>query len=209
MPDEVDDLILKMQHLEAAARESQTARSKEGRFAALKTKAQQMAAGAQLEIEAAGKQQAEGEARQEQARTPGRAPLEAADLLLTGRDLAQQAKTRLVKARARLNFALDQMDLAERNDWEALQAAARAEAHAQLAESGDDSSRIPELKSAPGAAAGASGSLAGPSGGSGHDAPGGSDAPGSGTPGSDAPGNGTPGSTSPDSDEGGGTPGGA
>jgi hypothetical protein len=52
--------------------------------------------------------------------------------------MAQEAKTRLVKARARLNFALDQMDEAERGEWNVLQAQAQAEAHAQLAESGDD-----------------------------------------------------------------------
>ena len=146
MPDDVDDLILKMQHLEAAARETQAAHGKEERFAALKTKAQQMAAAAQVEIDAAEKEQAEGEAREAKAKTPGTSPLEAADLLTSGRAMAAEAKTRLIKARARLNFALDQMDEADRGDYEALQAAARAEAHAQLAESGDDSSQMPELK---------------------------------------------------------------
>ncbi len=47
---------------------------------------------------------------------------------------AQQARTRAVKARARLNFALDKMDEAERREWESFQAEGRAEAHAQLAE---------------------------------------------------------------------------
>ena len=153
MPDDADDLILKMQHLEAAARESQAARAKSGRFDALKSKAQQLAVAAQLEIDAAAREQAEGEAREAQARTPGTAPLAAAELLTSGRTLAQEAKTRLIKARARLNFALDQMDVADRSDYEALQAEARAEAHAQLAESGDDSSsatlRTPELKPLP------------------------------------------------------------
>ena len=156
MPDDVDDLILKMQHLEAAARETQAAHGKEERFAALKTKAQQMAAAAQVEIDAAEKEQAEGEAREAKAKTPGTSPLEAADLLTSGRAMAAEAKTRLIKARARLNFALDQMDEADRGDYQALQAAARAEAHTQLAESGDDSSRMPELKApaAPGSASG-------------------------------------------------------
>ena len=146
MPDDVDDLILKMQHLEAAARESQTAHGKQGRFAALKSKAQQMAVAAQVEIDAAEKEQAEGAAREAKARTPGTPPLEAGELLASGRALASEAKTRLVKAKARLNFALDQMDEADRSDYQALQAEARAEAHTQLAESGDDSSRMPELK---------------------------------------------------------------
>ena len=54
--------------------------------------------------------------------------------LVGSRQEAQDAKTRVVKARARLNFALDQMDEAERLAWDALQASARAETHGQLAE---------------------------------------------------------------------------
>src|SRR5216683_1270617 len=73
MPDEVDELILKMQHLEAQARAQREAQALEGR----------------------GKS---------------------------------------VKARAKLNFALDQMDQAERREYEALRADARAEAHRQMAD---------------------------------------------------------------------------
>ena len=62
-------------------------------------------------------------------------PDEADELILKMQHLeAQAAKTRLVKARARLNFALDQMEEAERAEWEALQAEARAEAHGQMAD---------------------------------------------------------------------------
>ena len=39
-----------------------------------------------------------------------------------------------MKARARLNYALDRMDEVERREWEALQAEARAETHGQLAD---------------------------------------------------------------------------
>ena len=74
------------------------------------------------------------EDKQERARTAGLAPLEAADLLAQGKAEGQEARTRAVKARARLNFALDRMDDAERREWEALQAEARAETHAQLAD---------------------------------------------------------------------------
>ena len=139
MPDEVDDLILKMQHLEAEAREAQTARHLGGRSTGLKSRAQQMAAQAQTDLEAAQKEQAEGETAVQRARTPGLAPLEAADLLVGGRAKAQEGKTRVVKARARLDFALGQMDEADHQAWDAMQ----AETHASLAESGADSSKMP------------------------------------------------------------------
>jgi len=143
MPDEVDDLILKMQHLEAEAREAQTAHHLGGRSTGLKSRAQQMAAQAQTDLEAAQKEQAEGETAVQRARTPGLAPLEAADLLVGGRAKAQEGKTRVVKARARLDFALGQMDEADHQAWDAMQAEARAETHASLAESGADSSKMP------------------------------------------------------------------
>src|SRR6266850_2067164 len=95
MPDDADELILKMQHLEAQARAQQDARSKPSGAGRVKT---------------------------------------AADLLAQSKSEAQEARTRAVKARARLNFALDRMEDAERREWEALQAEARAETHAQLAD---------------------------------------------------------------------------
>ena len=114
MPDDADELILKMQHLEAQARAQEEARAKQGRSDKLKSKAQQMAVEAQQEVSAA----------EEELRKAGGAQT----------DEAREAKTRAVKARARLNFALDQMDEAERAEWEALRAEARAEAHGQLAD---------------------------------------------------------------------------
>ena len=149
MPDQIDDLILQMQHLEAQARASQAARAAGERAARQKTRAQQMAAAAQEELAAAEKEQAEGEASEQRARAPGLAPLEAADLLVEGKRRAQDGKSRALKARARLNFALDQMDAAERLEWDALQADARASAHGQLEASGEDSARAPSA--APGA----------------------------------------------------------
>lgn len=133
MPDDVDELILKMQHLEAQARESEAARKTGNAAAQLKTRAQKMAFEAQAELDSATSAQAAAEAKQERARQPGVPTLEAADLLVSGRQEAQEAKTRSIKARARLNFALDQMDEAERGEWDALQASARAETHGQLA----------------------------------------------------------------------------
>jgi hypothetical protein len=157
MPDEVDDLILKMQHLEAQARESQTARSLGDRGARWKSRAQEMAAGAQDELAAAEKEQAAGEASVQRAHAAGLATLEAADLLIEGKRQAQEGKTRAIKARARLDFALAQMDEAERQEWQALQADARADAHGQLARSGDDSARAPAGPAAAEMAGGGSG----------------------------------------------------
>jgi hypothetical protein len=134
MPDEADELILKMQHLEAEARAQEDARRLEERGRSLKSRAQQMAWAAQIELDAAEKRQREGEEKIERAMTPGAPPLDAADLLAQGKQLASEGRTRVVKARARLNYALDQMDESERQQLEALRADARAETHAQLAE---------------------------------------------------------------------------
>jgi hypothetical protein len=134
MPDEADELILKMRHLEAGARAQEEARRLEERGRSLKSRAQQMAWAAQIELDAAERQQREGEDKIERAKLPGTPPLDAADLLVQGKQLAAEGRTRVVKARARLNYALDQMDESERNELEALRAGARAETHAQLAE---------------------------------------------------------------------------
>src|SRR5207237_6740440 len=89
---------------------------------------------AQIELDAAEKQQREGEEKIERAKAPGMPPLAAAELLTVGKQLAAGGRTRAVKARARLNYALDQMDESERQELDALRAAARAETHGQLAE---------------------------------------------------------------------------
>lgn len=134
MPDEADELILKMQHLEAQARAQEQARSGEARAGQLKSRAQQMASEARQEVSAAEEAQRLADEKQQKARDPGTPPLDAADLLVQGKAEAQDARGRLVKARARLNFALDQMDEADRRAWDALQADARAETHGQLAD---------------------------------------------------------------------------
>jgi hypothetical protein len=134
MPDEADELILKMQHLEAAAREQDKSRASPQGAGQLKTKAQKMASEARAELTAAERALAAAEAKQAKARAPATPPLDAADLLVAGKAEAQEARARSVKARARLNFALDQMDEAERREWESFHAEGRAEAHAQLAE---------------------------------------------------------------------------
>src|SRR5438128_9374048 len=134
MPDEVDELILKMQHLEAQARAQREAQALQATGKSLKSRAQQVAWSAQVELSSAETQQREGEEKLQRARDPGLKPIAAADLLEEGRRLADDARTRLVKARAKLNFALDQMDEAERREYEALRADARAEAHRQMAD---------------------------------------------------------------------------
>src|SRR6267142_1240941 len=128
MPDDADELILKMQHLEAEARAKQPGTER------LKTAAQHLAFESRREVEEAEAEQKAAEEKLERAKTAGLSPLQAADLLAEGKAEAQQARTRLVKARARLNLALDRMDDAERREWEALQAEARAETHGQLAD---------------------------------------------------------------------------
>jgi hypothetical protein len=134
MPDDVDELILKMQHLEAQARAQEDARRLADRGKSLRTRAQQIAWAAQVELDAAEKQQREGEEKLQRARAGGLPAVDAADLLAEGRSLADEGRTRAVKARAKLNYALDQMDEADRRDYEALRAEARAETHGQLAE---------------------------------------------------------------------------
>ena len=134
MPDDADELILRMRHLEAQARAQQEARAKHGGASKLRTGSQRLAAESQRELEAAEAALKTAEEKQDQARTGGLPPLDAADLLVQGKAEADDARVRVVKARAKLNFALDRMDDVERQEWEALQAEARAETHAQLAD---------------------------------------------------------------------------
>ncbi len=136
MPDDADELILKMQHLEAQARAQQEARAKHPGAGAekVKTAAQQLAFESRREIEQAEAAQRAAEEKEQRALSGGLPPTTAAGLLAEAKAQGQEARTRLVKARARLNYALDRMDEVERREWEALQAEARAEAHGQLAD---------------------------------------------------------------------------
>src|SRR4051812_9661656 len=118
MTDEADELILKMQHLEAQARAQEEARRLAGRGKSLRTRAQQVAWAAQVELDAAEKEQREGEEKVQRARAAGLTALDSAGLLAEGRRLADEGRTRAVKARAKLNYALDQMDEADRRDYE-------------------------------------------------------------------------------------------
>ena len=77
MPDEVDELILKMQHLEAQARAQREAQALEARGKSLKSRAQQVAWSAQVELSSADAQQREGEEKLQRARDPGLKPIAA------------------------------------------------------------------------------------------------------------------------------------
>ena len=134
MPDDADELILKMQHLQAQARAQQEAREKQAGLPEMKSAAQRLAVSAQKELDEAEAALAAAREKHERAVAGTLGALEAADLLAQARAELSDATSRAVRARARLNFALDKMDEAERRAWEAFQAEARAEAHAQLAD---------------------------------------------------------------------------
>ena len=134
MSDSADELILKMQHLEAQARETTAARGLTRGVERLKSAAQKLAWEAQKEILSADQAAVDGEAKIERAKQPGVNPLEAGALLQEGRAAVDGAKHTLIKAHARLNFALDKMSEVDRREYEAFHADVRAETHAQLAE---------------------------------------------------------------------------
>jgi uncharacterized protein YoaH (UPF0181 family) len=133
MSDSPDELILKMQHLEAQAKESAKARGVRGGLDRLKSAAQKLAWNAQKEVSVLEQQQQEAEDQMEKLRVGG-VTSEEATAFVAARAKAEQAKKELVKVRAKLNFALDQMSEVDRREYEAFHAEVRAETHGQLAE---------------------------------------------------------------------------
>jgi len=127
-----DDLILAMQHLQAQARESLEARARQAGLDRLKSAAQKLAWQAQKEIAECEGVRTDGEARLEELRVGGVTSDEAPEFVAVA-DRMDDAKKRLVKARAQLEFALDRMQEAERRDYEAFHAEVRAETHGALA----------------------------------------------------------------------------
>src|SRR5438445_11129677 len=109
MPDEVDELILKMQHLEAQARAQREAQALDARGKSLRSRAQQVAWSAQRELSAAEAQQREGEDKLQRARDPGLKPVAAADLLEEGRRLTEDGRHRVLTASGKPNSRLDRM----------------------------------------------------------------------------------------------------
>src|SRR5512140_3370180 len=133
MPDSPDELILKMQHLEAQAKAQQEERGLRNGLDRFKSAAQHLAAEAQAEIDRLEKAQDEAEKQMEALKVDGVQPEEAPPYL-AARAQADEAKKALIRARAKLNFALDQMNEVERREYEAFRAEARAEYHGQMAE---------------------------------------------------------------------------
>jgi outer membrane PBP1 activator LpoA protein len=133
MSDSPDELILKMQHLEAQAKETLKARGMRDGLDRLKSSAQKLAWNMQAEVSTLEKQQQEAEDLMEKLRVGGVTGDEAVEYV-TARAKAEQAKKELVRARAKLNFALDQMSEVDRREYEAFHAEVRAETHGQMAE---------------------------------------------------------------------------
>ncbi|MFZ5439072.1 MAG: hypothetical protein ACOZQL_03640 [Myxococcota bacterium] len=128
-----DELILQMQHLQAQAKNELEARAQRAGLDRIKTATQKLAWQAQQEVDECETLEREGEARLEQLREGGVTREEAPEYVAVKAKL-DDAKKRVVKARAQLNFALDRMELVERREYEAFHAEVRAETHAQLAE---------------------------------------------------------------------------
>ena len=131
--DSADELILKMKHLEAQAKTSREAERLKGSADKLKSAAQKLAYKSQQEVTALEKAQEESEKELELIKVDGVLPTEA-PAYLAAKAKGDDAKKQLVKARATLNFALDQLGEADRREYEAFHAEARAETHGQLAE---------------------------------------------------------------------------
>lgn len=133
MADSPDELILKMQHLVAQTQASADARQLRGGLERLKSAAQKLAYKEQLAVSELEKKQHEAEDQMEKLRQGGVASDEASEFV-GAKTRADEARRELVKARARLNFALDQMSEVDRREYEAFHAEVRAETHAQMAE---------------------------------------------------------------------------
>lgn len=133
MPDSADELILKLQHLEAQAKAAVEARAQRAGLDRLKSSAQRLAWDCQKEIATLEQVEEDGDKRLDELRVDGVTSAEAPEYVaVKGR--VDDAKKRLVKLRAQLNFALDRMEVAERREYEAFHAEVRAETHGQLAE---------------------------------------------------------------------------
>lgn len=133
MSDSPDELILKMQHLVAQTKESQNARGLRSGLERLKSAAQKLAWKEQIEVSTLEKQQHEAEDQMEKLRQGGVTPEESTEYL-GAKTRADEARKALVKARARLNFALDKMSEVDRREYEAFHAEVRAETHGQMAD---------------------------------------------------------------------------
>jgi hypothetical protein len=134
MPDDsADELILKMQHLEAQAKTTRQAEQLRSSADKLKSAAQKLAYASQREVTALEQQQEAAEKELDAIKVDGVQSAEA-PAFVAARNKGEEARKGLVKARAKLNFALDQLSEVERREYEAFHAEVRAETHGQLAE---------------------------------------------------------------------------
>ena len=128
-----DELILKMQHLEAQAKATLEAKASRDGLDRLKSQAQKLAWKTQAEVAALEKARDDGEARLEEIKKDGVTPQEATEFVKVKAAIDDAGK-RLIRARAQLNFALDRMGEVERREYEAFHAEVRAETHGALAD---------------------------------------------------------------------------
>ncbi len=133
MSDSADELILKMQHLEAQAKATRESQGLRQGLDRLKSAAQRLAWESQQEVAALEKAQDEADRELELIRQDG-VQSEEAPAFVKAHAKGEDARKQLVKARAKLNFALDRMNEAERREYEAFHAEVRADTHGQLAE---------------------------------------------------------------------------
>lgn len=127
-----DELILQMQHLTAQAKATLEANAARAGIERLKSAAQRLAWETQKQIAEHEKTVESGEAKLDELKVGGVTPEEAGEFVAV-RNAVEAAKKALVKARAQLNFALDRMELAERQEYLAFHAEVRAETHGHLA----------------------------------------------------------------------------
>jgi hypothetical protein len=132
MSDSADELILKMQHLEAQARNALESRALRVGLDRLKSAAQRLAWTAAKEVYECEAIEADANRRLEALRVGGVTAEEAPEFLALKQRL-DEAKKRLVKARAQFKFALDRMTEVERREFDAFQAEVRADTHGALA----------------------------------------------------------------------------
>lgn len=131
--DSADALILKMQHLEAQARNTREADTLRRGADRLKSAAQKLAFESQREVIALEKIQEDSEKELDAIKVDGVQSSEA-PAFVAARNRGEDARKQLIRARAKLNFALDKLTDVERREYEAFHAEVRAETHGQLAE---------------------------------------------------------------------------
>jgi hypothetical protein len=131
MSDSADDLIRKMQHLEAQAKATREAEGLRSGLSRLKTASQRLAWDSQREVLDLEKARDEAEATMEKLRQGGVQSDEAVPFVAAKAKL-DDANKRLIGARAKLNFALDRMTEVERREYLAFHAEVRAETHGAL-----------------------------------------------------------------------------